>query len=54
MFNGELLVDRVAAAKLQNSRNREAERRERIFDHKERTIGVSRNLNSVTLKRKIL
>uniref|UniRef100_A0A672ZNC5 RIB43A domain with coiled-coils 2 n=1 Tax=Sphaeramia orbicularis TaxID=375764 RepID=A0A672ZNC5_9TELE len=40
MFKSELLLDRAAAAKQQRSRNREAERQERIFNDKHRTIGV--------------
>lgn len=41
MLNVELLSDRVARASLQRRRKTETERRERVFNDKERTIGVS-------------
>lgn len=41
MFKSELELDRTAAAKIRSSRNREEERKERIFEDKHRTIGVS-------------
>uniref|UniRef100_A0A3Q3RBK9 RIB43A domain with coiled-coils 2 n=1 Tax=Monopterus albus TaxID=43700 RepID=A0A3Q3RBK9_MONAL len=41
MLNAELLSDRIARTSLQRRRNRETERRERIFNDKTRTIGVS-------------
>lgn len=37
----ELLSDRIAAVQLDRKRNRELQRRERIFNDKVRTIGVS-------------
>uniref|UniRef100_A0A3Q3LU91 RIB43A domain with coiled-coils 2 n=1 Tax=Labrus bergylta TaxID=56723 RepID=A0A3Q3LU91_9LABR len=40
MLNTEILSDRVAKANLQKRRDDESERRERIFNHKVRTIGV--------------
>ncbi|XP_055011632.1 RIB43A-like with coiled-coils protein 2 [Boleophthalmus pectinirostris] len=51
---GELLLDRVSAAKLQNRRTKEAERRERIFNYKERTIGVDKETLDMQLKEKKL
>ncbi|XP_026058030.1 RIB43A-like with coiled-coils protein 2 [Carassius auratus] len=39
----ELLSDRVAAVQLDRRRNRELQRRERIFDDKVRTIGVDKD-----------
>ncbi|KTG41828.1 hypothetical protein cypCar_00015133 [Cyprinus carpio] len=39
----ELLSDRVAAVQLDRRRNRELQRRERIFDDKLRTIGVDKD-----------
>lgn len=41
MLNVELLADRVASASLEKRRNKETERRERVFNDKVRTIGVS-------------
>ncbi|XP_072291115.1 RIB43A-like with coiled-coils protein 2 [Eucyclogobius newberryi] len=49
---GELLLDRVSAAKIQNRRTKEAERRERIFNSKERTIGVDKEALDLQLKEK--
>ncbi|KAJ3597182.1 hypothetical protein NHX12_003582 [Muraenolepis orangiensis] len=40
MFNIEMVSDRIAAAHLGTHRNRELQRKERIFDAKVRTIGV--------------
>nr|XP_020458686.1 RIB43A-like with coiled-coils protein 2 isoform X2 [Monopterus albus] len=42
MLNAELLSDRIARTSLQRRRNRETERRERIFNDKTRTIGVDK------------
>lgn len=41
MPNFELLSDRMARLSLETRRSREAERQERIFNDKVRTIGVS-------------
>lgn len=41
MLNVELLSDRIARTSLQRRRKAEAERQERIFNDKVRTIGVS-------------
>ncbi|CAL1595404.1 unnamed protein product [Knipowitschia caucasica] len=51
---GELLLDRESAARIQNTRSKEAERRERIFKHKERTIGVDKQALDMQLKEKEL
>ncbi|XP_029991835.1 RIB43A-like with coiled-coils protein 2 [Sphaeramia orbicularis] len=52
MFKSELLLDRAAAAKQQRSRNREAERQERIFNDKHRTIGIDKEALDMQVKEK--
>ncbi|XP_049429994.1 RIB43A-like with coiled-coils protein 2 [Epinephelus fuscoguttatus] len=50
MINIDLLSDRVAKASLQRRRNKETERRERIFNDKERTIGVDKEALNMQMK----
>ncbi|XP_031725587.1 RIB43A-like with coiled-coils protein 2 [Anarrhichthys ocellatus] len=50
MFHDDLLSDRVAQMNLQRCRNRETERRERIFNDKVRTIGVDKEALNMQMK----
>ncbi|KAM4552988.1 RIB43A-like with coiled-coils protein 2 [Fundulus diaphanus] len=52
MFNVELISERVARENLERRREREARRRERIFDHKVRTIGVDKDALDMQLQEK--
>uniref|UniRef100_A0A3Q3EX81 RIB43A domain with coiled-coils 2 n=1 Tax=Labrus bergylta TaxID=56723 RepID=A0A3Q3EX81_9LABR len=52
MLNTEILSDRVAKANLQKRRDDESERRERIFNHKVRTIGVDKEALDLQIKEK--
>ncbi|XP_041652536.1 RIB43A-like with coiled-coils protein 2 [Cheilinus undulatus] len=52
MSNFELLSDRMEKARLQRRRNDESERRERIFNHKVRTIGVDKDALDLQIKEK--
>jgi len=46
----ELLSDRIAAVQLDRKRTRELQRRERIFNDKVRTIGVSMFAENIFIK----
>lgn len=53
MFNvGELVSERVARERLQRRQREEAARRERVFNDKVRTIGVSWPFARKVIKRK--
>ncbi|XP_034391721.1 RIB43A-like with coiled-coils protein 2 isoform X4 [Cyclopterus lumpus] len=52
MLPADLPSDRVARLNLQSCRNREAERRGRIFNHKLRTIGVNKEALDMQVKEK--
>ncbi|XP_040019304.1 RIB43A-like with coiled-coils protein 2 isoform X2 [Gasterosteus aculeatus] len=52
MFNVESAADRVARMNLQTRRDRETERRERIFNDKVRTIGVDKEALNDQMKEK--
>ncbi|XP_037306458.2 RIB43A-like with coiled-coils protein 2 [Pungitius pungitius] len=52
MFNPESAADRVARTNLQIRRDRETERRERIFNDKVRTIGVDKESLNEQIKEK--
>ncbi|XP_068580271.1 RIB43A-like with coiled-coils protein 2 [Cebidichthys violaceus] len=52
MFNDDLLSDRVAKVNLQRCRNRETERRERVFNDRVRTIGVDKEALNIQMKEK--
>ncbi|XP_045892573.1 RIB43A-like with coiled-coils protein 2 [Micropterus dolomieu] len=52
MYNVELLSDRIARTSLQRRRNKEAERQERIFNDKVRTIGVDKEELDMQVKEK--
>ncbi|KAF7641378.1 hypothetical protein LDENG_00283150, partial [Lucifuga dentata] len=52
MFNAETLSDRVAAMSLEKRRNRETQRRERIFHAKARTIGLDKDALDMQVQEK--
>ncbi|XP_034444104.1 RIB43A-like with coiled-coils protein 2 [Hippoglossus hippoglossus] len=52
MFNAELASDRSKRAELQRRRDRETERRERIFNDKQRTMGVDTEALHVQVEEK--
>ncbi|CAJ1057215.1 RIB43A-like with coiled-coils protein 2 isoform X1 [Xyrichtys novacula] len=52
MFNFETLTDRIARASLQRRQNNEAERKERIFNDKVRTIGLDLEVLESQIKEK--